>query len=116
MFTLDELETEVRRLAAEKPDFVYEKPVNSHICKYVVEDEGRLKGSCIMGQALINLGVSARELSHWEGTGIGAIVANQGISGERNWIAQVQYAQDRDASWGDAIKHADDVMKEYNAG
>lgn len=102
--TADQIITEVRRLAAEKPDFVYEKPEFSAFCLYMHGEEP----GCIFGQALHNLG--------WDVTAPDAGTINTVLDDndvhrtERQalWMREVQHEQDTRTPWGDAVAKADE--------
>lgn len=122
-FTLDELEQEVRRLAAEQPDKVYEPqielmygdPTNTS-CLYWHEKENA--PGCIYGHALTNLGIPRHYFN--EGEAIDSLLAALFGLTEADiprWFADVQLQQDDHVSWSDAVREADwrkkalDLMK-----
>lgn len=111
---------EVRRLAAENPDFVYAPPMALYLngewakgdaCKYV--HDGR--GSCIFGQAMMNTGdITADVIEPLEGGGICDVcdTLQLGLRDEEMaWARIVQQAQDVGIPWGDAIAEADQLME-----
>jgi predicted aconitase with swiveling domain len=115
---------EARRLAAESPDFVYTPPLvwaagvdplDGKICRYVHEG----KGSCIFGQALVNLGYldpTTTDLEDVEGHSITTVVLRMEIEipdVQRLWADEVQNRQDTGATWANAVAIADDYIKEY---
>ncbi|BCP41399.1 hypothetical protein MINTMi27_14920 [Mycobacterium intracellulare] len=87
---------EVRRIAAANPDFVY----SNSLCQYIDNDNGG--GSCIMGQALFNLGYLATpdrrdRVLDLEGKAISEVLLGLEIevdTGEGYWLNEVQAAQD----------------------
>lgn len=115
---LTEIIAEIRRIAAESPDYVY-KPVvkpNSlslETCEYVERSaDGELVGSCIVGRALVNLGVPPEVLtftSDYTPTAFGLLADpdGDGEGTEIIWIQRVQSGQDEKMSWGDAVARAD---------
>ena len=114
---LKALRNEVTRLATENPEHVYEKQPygDGHFgCLYVIERGGEKVGSCIMGQALINLGVDPRELARYEHKGIDELLV-QVKPGTRYsqvaWFDEVQSSQDAGFSWKVAVERADGVKQ-----
>ncbi|MFF0498492.1 hypothetical protein ACFYU5_18955 [Nocardia aobensis] len=107
---MTDIVSEIRRLAAENPDYIYQS--RGDACVYVEPDEaGVLVGSCIVGKALVNLGVNPAELE-WEiGTIPGAyhLLRSRvgGASREVWWIDWVQGEQDTGYSWADSVASAD---------
>lgn len=88
---------EVRRIAAANPDFIYPEP---H-CSYLMWDQpDECSPSCIMGQALWNLGhlgTDERRSLVPEGKAISDVLVNLGIAvdpDEGFWLNAVQAAQD----------------------
>lgn len=119
MITTEQVVNEVRRLAAEQPDFVYVNPVDPENadCLYVhnwgVLDQP-VVGGCIAGQALLNLGVPAWKLHEEEYTSVGAILSKVGVTVDRgsdrddlDWLDNVQAKQDIKIPWGAAVTAAD---------
>ncbi|WP_040828969.1 hypothetical protein [Nocardia jiangxiensis] len=103
---LDDLEDEIRRLAAETPEYVY--PDAS--CVYVKRKlSGGLCGSCLFGVALINLGVDPEQLDVGSDTSITALLADHGFekTPQIEWFQTVQNLQDDCYPWGRAVKMAD---------
>lgn len=100
---------EVRRLVAEKPEYVYQQPFG--MCVYV---SGGC-GSCLIGQALFNLGLidaSLERTIHNGATAFG-LIEHLGLDIENTelvWLRNVQFAQDSHAPWGEAVNHADDEV------
>ena len=114
------LKEEVLKLAAEKPDFIYESDPNAvEAFAYLVWDKDEATGSCIMGQALMNLGVNPLELSKYEGADISAVVGilNGGEEPQYHrdgldyWLSYVQGRQDNGDTWSTAVEFADDMVK-----
>lgn len=109
-----EVETEIRRLAKENPDNIYYR--DSDLCYYT---RGNcLNGSvgCIVGQALMNLGVPkgllAKEDQDDETIGAASLLHRLAVkpSGRQNfsdWLVFVQMEQDFGGKWGQAVASAD---------
>lgn len=96
---------EVKRLAKEKPDFVYAIPEDAETCLYVFNG----KGSCIVGQALINLGILAEDIAEHEGQPASDVMEDlldDPNSGHNFWLDQVQSEQDGRVPWGKAVETA----------
>lgn len=113
------LKEEVLKLAAEKPDFIYESDPNAvEACAYLVWDKDEARGSCIMGQALMNLGVDPLELSKYEGADISAVVSALNGGEEPHyhrdpfdfWLSYVQGRQDAGYTWSKAVEFADEMV------
>jgi hypothetical protein len=119
--TIDDLIKEVRRLAAEKPDYVY--PINDAdfqesgagiACWYQAPGKTR----CIFGQALANLGVTLPYNA--EGQRIRLVIAGSDLvtynprsdTEKIHWCTGVQNAQDRGKTWGQAIADADGMAEQ----
>lgn len=117
---LAKLETELRRLAAENPTYVYRSgPASTSgagdACFYVA---GENHDACIYGQALANLGVPEKVLSRADhsdlfggGIGIRTLLDRIGVNcynryGER--FSRVQDRQDRGHSWQSAVAALDE--------
>jgi len=115
------LQDEIRRLASEKPDYTYSVPEDadeyregSTGCLYTVTLDGEKVGSCIVGQALLNLGVSPEDLSIYEFYSVDHLFSdeymndNKGFSDEEqeviDWILGVQMLQDKAHPWGIAVQ------------
>lgn len=71
--TLDALFDTVRGLLTESPDFTYQPPNEDGNCVYIYEGEG----SCVVGQALVALGLPTEEVAEFDhdlgGTGAHAV-------------------------------------------
>ena len=108
MIKVSEVAKEVRRLADTFPNFQYVPPGPS--CKYLEEKDGEKVGSCIVGQALVNLGLDKDELSKYEGeSGYMVLSETCEVDGmnQLEWVDTVQDHQDYGRVWGEAIKAAD---------
>ncbi|MFF0498493.1 hypothetical protein ACFYU5_18960 [Nocardia aobensis] len=115
---LTEIIAEIRRIAAESPDYVYKPVVKPNslgigTCEYVERSaDGELVGSCIVGRALVNLGVPPEVLTFTDDftpTAFGLLAdLDFDVRGaEIKWIQRVQSGQDQKMSWGDAVARAD---------
>lgn len=108
--TFADVQREVRRLAAENPDFIY-APAPGRTCNYVRPNgEGGWEGDCLWGQAFIECGITPVELLPFGEVRIGAAFDRLGIAaaeGEIGWARIAQRTQDCSGTWGDAIKLAD---------
>ena len=107
MIKVSDLWAEVKRVAAERPDYVYQE----QYCQY--QHGG--KPSCIVGHALYRLGMPVSVLAEIDSAhGEGGICAS-GLPGERPdlfvddsapdlfALAQAQEAQDNRLPWGEAV-------------
>lgn len=103
--------TEIRKIAYENPTVKYRTDIfegdSDTMPRYVVDGNG----SCIVGQALINLGVSADTLSAHEYDSASGVLEAMGIVKEKSaaveWINMVQSCQDDNIDWGNAVEEAD---------
>lgn len=114
---LFELKDEILKLAAEKPDFVYTKQgVPSNGCSYVGASMHTEGGEgCIIGQALMRLGVSETGLREWESgystaNSIGRLLYDAEFITVTEMdnhlidaIQDTQAGQDTGCSWGEAV-------------
>jgi hypothetical protein len=101
-FPSDLFEAEIRRLAAERPNHIHKDA-----CEYVKDGVG----SCLLGQALENIGIDLDPLSgslngeeiddvaKWLGWEIDPLVLA--------WAFKVQEHQDSEYPWGKAVAIAD---------
>lgn len=104
MFTIDELISEVCRLAAERPDFVYERPVEGSECQYIHEGD---EPGCIFGHALLNLGVDPDKLRR--SVAIHTVLQRLGVDAtadQLDWCLVAQSAQDTGEPWAVAVRNA----------
>ncbi len=119
MITLKQLIEAIRQVAATEPDFVYDNNDDQSSCDYTPNARNRC--GCIVGEALMLLGVSrerlrAVDLLGWNTNvswGMAVIideledlVAPEALNS--SWVRQVQSAQDDGHSWGDAVADADE--------
>ncbi|MEU9871082.1 hypothetical protein AB0C87_24845 [Actinomadura sp. NPDC048021] len=105
--TFQQIEAEVRRLADEKPEFVYKSYEGA--CFYnPAEREGKQYGACIFGQAFKNLDFEVKE--DYEYKSIGTLLELLDVEttlGEFMWAGAVQRLQDGGTAWGEAVSLAD---------
>ncbi|MEU4709472.1 hypothetical protein AB0G00_23845 [Nocardia salmonicida] len=113
----------VRKRAAEAPDFVYPQPlvwssheqdyVESDDCLYVEPDPetNELRGSCLLGCGLVDVGVDPVELVFDnEATGFATALRRLRLNLSPpvvDWADAVQAAQDMGCTWREAITNAD---------
>jgi hypothetical protein len=104
---------EVRSIAAKNPDHIYtDKDTSNPNSSCFYERNG--KPSCIMGQALFNLGVPIETLSAMDRQtgGIFSFLLTDGVSLRKEsntlyWLCTVQNLQDNLYAWGVAVATAD---------
>lgn len=119
MKTVQSVIDEMRKLAAEEPDFIYaEQAYASAVigCSYLgasIDYPNKGKG-CIVGQALERLGVAREELKKLElSTASNALFQLDIVATtdkERtalNWINSVQSGQDNGMSWRESMASSD---------
>lgn len=115
-FTIDDVVTEIKKLAQERPDFNYLtqpmedstlRTLRTSNCSYISASRNVQDGEgCIVGQALTRLGVSRNELVSFEGqpasTVLRRLVPDYDIKDVSKvvWINDVQERQDNGADWG----------------
>jgi hypothetical protein len=114
-FSAEDVVAQVRALAQEWPEHVYEPPAgpvdSGNRCSYLVGSDGH---GCIVGQALLRLGVNPDALSRVEGQEAATAVsevAHLDASNdwpELDWLNHVQEAQDERKPWGVAVAAADE--------
>lgn len=119
MTTATELIQEVRKIAAERPDFVYGKQgVDNDTCSYFGRDIGDESGSpCIIGQALKNLDVDTSRLKVAEDQLADDLLISSALDAEyielqytdreAQWLQKVQTEQDYNECWAKAVEEAD---------
>lgn len=108
----------VRKIAAENPDKVYKPiprdphdPTEGTMCVYVEPDEyGSLVGSCLLGRALVELGVPTIDLRRLADFHELNLILDLGLPPEvANWATSAQRRQDQQYTWGDAIERANEL-------
>jgi len=140
---LDAIIAEVRRLAAEKPDYVYEQPERASLdgefygvesvfdlntCLYVHKpaDSAEATPGCLFGHAFLNLGYTVdqvkrcdRDLDASEAirtlVGDGDLGTSEEIERKLSWANSAQSGQDGGATWEGAVAHADEFWGEVRA-
>ena len=125
--TVEAVVAEVRKVAAERPDFIYtdqpervaraDKLKMSHTslgCSYIGAfpadpGESPVGHRCIVGQALKRLGVLDADLEPAEGQSASSLLTFiKGTSPIGSaWLNMLQGAQDTGRSWSKAVAHAD---------
>lgn len=98
--------TEIRRLAAERPDHQDPDALAVRSCRYYDDDN---QPSCIVGHVLHNLYPSFYTPA-WEGGAAYRVLqcADPGIPAVvLNWARDVQVAQDSGYAWANAVTTAD---------
>lgn len=121
MLTLDQIIAEIRTIAAESPYFIYTPPEGEAACLYVhtdpVTDEVIEGEGCIVGQALVRLGVDADQLGgtltadsvlrDLEKEGLLTTAPTGADESKLSWIRNVQCHQDSGVAWREAVEQAD---------
>ncbi len=111
-FTIDQLIQEVRNLATDWPDFVYQS-CSSGTCCYTKSKTDPNKG-CIFGQAILRLQPDLKDvLLNNNSVSISGLLMILGFdvdafNKQRNWCIEVQQKQDRHQTWANAVKFADE--------
>jgi hypothetical protein len=125
-----DLEVEVRRLAAEQPEHVYDKDAfpdrnSGASCKYThtLEDDSKVPG-CIVGVAIHNItGKLVDQSVHAGGVLDFGFMRGENTTddnGYRHWspiarfLGNVQTHQDHGVAWGEAVRKADDHQDSDN--
>ena len=97
-----------RRLAAEQPDFIYQKV--GKYCKYEPDDKN--PNGCIVGAAMRAIGRSVDGRLR----GAVSVVGHElDIEGDRRlwWLAHAQVAQDAGSTWAESVRCADQEMTRW---
>jgi len=110
----ERLINEVRRLANERPNFVYNRPEfgsGPAPCRYVHDGQP----SCLVGCAAWNLGLINATIESTSMNVGGVVVLNDelgfGLSNEHvDWLSTAQSLQDDGATWATAVESADEVI------
>lgn len=121
--TIQQVVAKVRELAAENPDFVYRPTPGGDFhmsCAYVHDEDGTLKPGCIVGAAVIALGVDPKRIvdNRWNTEGAVSLLSRLGILGPnpygdgvdgplKSWLDKVQMRQDDRNPWSEAVRRAD---------
>lgn len=120
--TYEDVEYEVRRLAAERPDHVYESPYNHSnaeedelelgSCRY---QHGEGIPGCLFGHAFLNLGLHLTDED--EGKAAYEVLERMRIGltdDQALWVGDVQAKQDSGFTWANAVRAADEAaMRAY---
>lgn len=111
---VSDLWAEVKKVAAEHPDYVYEKPADG--CAYEVDG----KPSCLVGHAMFRLGMSLDLIRRCDSAGaIGHVLDefygefdesgdDEGVC--RALLGWTQAVQDSGKPWGEAVSEAEGVL------
>lgn len=101
---------EIRKIASDSPNTVYGRDIfdsGDGYCRYVIDG----KGSCIVGRALVSLGIIPERLHEFEGMKAKDVLVrlrvSQDHSDQSEWVDRVQFHQDHSTSWKDAVEKAD---------
>ena len=111
MIKVSDLWAEVKKVAAEHPDYVYERPADG--CAYEVDG----KPSCLVGHAMFRLGMPLDLIRRCDSEGpIGHVLDE--VCGEfdesgddrgvyRTLLGWTQGAQDSGKPWGEAVSESE---------
>ncbi len=113
-FSVDQLIDEVKRLAQENPDFVYQKfpgkvrPIAGNC--YYTKSANDLNKGCIFGQAILNLQPDLKDFllevdNRTDSNGIGQVLKDLGFP-RLTWCIDVQSNQDHGYCWKKAVELA----------
>lgn len=107
---IKEVISEIRKIASLNPETVYSRDIfnpGEDPCRYIVDG----KGSCIVGRALVNLGITPERLNEFEGTKARDVIFRLAVhtdhSNQTEWVDRVQFHQDANVPWGIAVEKAD---------
>lgn len=114
-FSIKDILNEVIRLSEEDPDFVYTTQPGREdtlSCGYAGREAGTTEGrSCIVGQALQNLGVPKDELVKMIDYADETITTHLNIHAKDSYdwdylnkLTDIQLNQDKGLSWGDSVR------------
>lgn len=111
-FTDEQIMTTLREVVAARPGYVYEPPDGpdgaSEDCVYL--DNGN--PSCLVGHAMIRLGMPADELAMLEGFSPDMQVGAFGVSPKAaSALTEAQDAQDKGETWATALEAAEKVWE-----
>lgn len=110
--TLDDIVRRITELATENPDHVYQMDRAGRCANVHESERGGWEPGCIVGKALIDLGVEPEWFvrNALVESGIVTVVRRMGLNYSRNpqlnFIVDVQDYQDEHNSWGHALKKA----------
>lgn len=108
MLNATDVVNEIRKVAAEQPDFIYNDG-SADQCLYTQNADGS-PGGCIVGRALMRLDVEEEALVKNDGQLASHVLSELGISGDSlviHWIDEAQDAQDSGKTWAQAVQSAD---------
>lgn len=117
--TGEKIAKQVRKIAKERPDFVYTDQVTYGVrvdgrCSYLGRSvaEPNIGQGCIVGQALQDLGVTREEMvkADIECLSASEVIEKFGISSNDKYLRfldTVQESQDTGYSWEQAVKNAE---------
>lgn len=108
MFNATDVVSEIRKVAAEQPDFIYNDGSLDE-CLYTENADGS-PGGCIVGRALMRLDVEEEDLVENDGQYASRVLSELDISGNSlvmHWIDEVQRVQDGGKTWAEAVQSAD---------
>jgi hypothetical protein len=105
-------EAAVRKRVADNPDTVYQPPSGAGgMCVYVEKRDNELVGSCLIGCALLDLGVPAEKINYGSSSpGVHDVNLELGLglsSETLRWAEDAQVSQDQKFSWGESLTLAD---------
>lgn len=107
---IKEVISEIRKIARLNPEIVYSRDIfnpGDDPCQYIVDG----KGSCIVGRALVNLGIAPERLDEFEGMKVSdvlySLLVDTDHSDQTEWVDRVQFHQDASVPWGIAVEKAD---------
>lgn len=109
MLNATDVVNEIRKVAAEQPDFIYNGDTFPIECLYTKNADGS-PGGCIVGRALMRLNVEEEVLVKNDGRGASGVLSELGIGGDifvMHWINEVQEIQDSGKTWAEAVQSAD---------
>lgn len=126
----DKFEAAVREVVEANPHKVYSMGTRTDRayyglqCAYVHVEKGELVGGCVLGTALVHMGVPVetvaeldviRDDTTTESTGAEAVLPRFELSEDTiMWAQDLQGAQDNSSAWGEALAHADRRRAERN--
>ena len=108
-------------IAKEGPDYVYPK-VDGFCVNTVVQEDGTIVGSCLVGRALIGAGVEASDLDRFasdssvESTIEAMADYFQLTTQAAYFLSCVQQSQDTGSPWGEAVENAVRIVHDEDGG
>lgn len=104
MTTTQEIETAVREIVSERPDYIYD---NAGYYLHKDEEGNPTVPGCLLGHALLRVGYTTEQLQFVNSKGIKAIAPRLKIEGDLKWLNDVQILQDSNITWANAVRAAD---------